>query len=58
MLVLLQGTCTPLVHAHAGRTQALAADGLNTLVLTQKFLPPLKTKPFYRFVTGCGVGAR
>jgi hypothetical protein len=24
MLVLLQGTFTPLVHAHAGRTQARA----------------------------------
>jgi hypothetical protein len=31
-LVLLQGTFTPLIHAHAGRTQGLAADGINTLV--------------------------
>ena len=26
MLVLLQGTFTPLVHAHAGRTQTVGAD--------------------------------
>jgi hypothetical protein len=31
MLVLLQGTFTPLVHAHAGRTQIIAAAKLSWL---------------------------
>jgi hypothetical protein len=30
-LVLLQGTFTPLVHAHAGRTQRAGADGIEVV---------------------------
>jgi hypothetical protein len=44
-LVLPQGTFTPLVHTHAGRTQGLAADARDTLMVTRKLLPPLKPKP-------------
>jgi hypothetical protein len=47
-LVLLQGTYTPLVHAHAGRTQVDEADGLNTLAATRKYLPPLTPQPVIR----------
>ena len=36
MLVLLQGTFTPLVHAHAGRTQVDEADGIEILVESQR----------------------
>ena len=36
--VLLQGTCTPLVHAHAGRTPALSAGAGNVGRLTQPWV--------------------
>ena len=38
MLVLLQGTFTPLVHAHAGRTQHVGADGREISVGMQRML--------------------
>jgi CRP/FNR family transcriptional regulator, anaerobic regulatory protein len=41
MVVLLQGTSTPLVHAHAGRTQVDEADSWGILVRMQGDLPPL-----------------
>ncbi len=36
MLVLLQGTFTPLVHAHAGRTPPLQPTTSQTVVLLAK----------------------
>jgi hypothetical protein len=44
-LVLLQRTCTSSVHAHAGRTPRIGADGRHTRVSGLFFRPPLNLRP-------------
>jgi len=51
-LVLLQGTFTPLVHAHAGRTQ-ICWSGLAELIgVVQKLVARRSTDPLAGFVSG------
>ena len=54
--VLLQGTCTPLVHAHVGRTQAVEADLAMSRFLRRRSANRLTQKPRHvRQTTQLGV---
>ena len=44
-MVLLKRTCSSPVHAHAGRTPVIKADGRNTRVNDLFFYPPLNSRP-------------